>query len=267
MGILSTFEKTEEGMRRLFRRAFGKRTTPPPMDVRYEILKQVESKIILESGEKLFPFGKITIQLRPTVGSLHQDSESLFLEEGTLKTDIRQRLIDLQVRYPEDLEITTETPKSSSSAPGQTFQNPLFKLNFIRLSELRRSEIPETSLVILRGLAEQKAYRIRKANILVGRLSEVMDREGRMVRKNDVVFLDDGNDVNSSVTPAHARIWFDFERREFRIMDEGSRYGTCIVRNGRSVEMPDGDPTGVCLQSGDEIYFGQAGVRFEITPL
>jgi hypothetical protein len=120
--------------------------------------------------------------------------------------------------------------------------------------------------VITKGAAEQPEYRMKKERILVGRLPEVLDREGRLIRRNDLVFLDSGDDINSTVGRIHARIWFDSESREFCIMDEVSRYGTRIIRDGRSIEVPEGNQRGVRLRSGDEIYFGQACVGLEILP-
>jgi hypothetical protein len=37
------------------------------------------------------------------------------------------------------------------------------------------------------------------------------------------------------------------------------------MREGRSIEVPGGNTRGVRLRSGDEIYFGQACLRFEIS--
>jgi hypothetical protein len=105
---------------------------------------------------------------------------------------------------------------------------------------------------------------MKKERILVGRLAEVMDREGRLIRKNDVAFLDNEEDVNSTVGRIHARIWFDHERKDYCIIDEASRYGTRVIREGRSIEVPGGNTRGLRLRSGDEIYFGQACLRFEI---
>ena len=120
-------------------------------------------------------------------------------------------------------------------------------------------------MTVLKGSAEKALYEMKKDRILVGRLPEVLDREGRMIRRNDVVFLDNGEEVNASVGRAHSRIWFDSEKQEFRIMDEVSRYGTRIMREGRSIEVPSGNTRGVRLRSGDEIYFGRACLRFEIS--
>jgi hypothetical protein len=80
-----------------------------------------------------------------------------------------------------------------------------------------------------------------------------------------VVFLDNGDDINSTVGRAHARIWFDFEKNEFFIMDEVSRFGTIIMRENRSIDVPAGNPRGIRLRSGDAIYCGQACLRFELT--
>ena len=123
-------------------------------------------------------------------------------------------------------------------------------------------DVPEISLFVLRGAAEQPEYRLKKERILIGRTPDVMDREGRIIRKNDVAFLDNGEDVNATVGYSHARIWWDFEEKGFFLMDESSRYGTCIVRQGRSLEVPEGNYRGIRIHAGDEIYCGQACLRF-----
>jgi hypothetical protein len=103
---------------------------------------------------------------------------------------------------------------------------------------------------------------LKKERILIGRTPDVMDREGRIIRKNDVVFIDNDGEVNATVGYSHARIWWDFEEKKFFLMDESSRYGTCIVRQGRSMEVPEGNYCGIHLYAGDEIYCGQACLRF-----
>lgn len=100
--------------------------------------------------------------------------------------------------------------------------------------------------------------------MLVGRAPEVLDREGRIVRRNDIVFLESDEEINRSVGLTHARIRFDLEKSEFFILDEGSRYGTRILRDGSVIEVPGGKPDGVRLQSGDDIYCGQACLRFTL---
>ena len=85
-----------------------------------------------------------------------------------------------------------------------------------------------------------------------------------MSRRNDVVFLDNGDETNSTVGRAHATVYFNREKNEFRLVDDVSRYGTRIFREGRSIEVPGGNRRGIRLRSGDEIYLGRACLRFEI---
>jgi hypothetical protein len=254
--------KAEQNIRKRVESAFGRGTAQTPLEVRREILEQVESRIVVDASGNSFPFGKIIVQLRPPTQALRDVFETAFLQDNSLKNDIIEKLEDSQAHLPNDIEVVVELKQVPDSAPAEA--SPLHSLEFVKPDPMRKPEIPETRLVVLKGAAENSEYPLKKERILVGRLSEVLDREGRMVRRNDVVFLDNGSDVNSTVGRAHARIWFDYERREFWIMDEASRYGTRIIRDGRSIEIPGGNVRGIRLRSGDEIYFGQACLRFEL---
>jgi len=83
----------------------------------------------------------------------------------------------------------------------------------------------------------------------------------RIVRRNDVVFEDGADEANSSVSRKHAHILRDGS--DFRLVDDGSEYGTRVFRDGRSLEVPPGDRRGEKLRTGDEIYLGRACLRFE----
>lgn len=167
----------------------------------------------------------------------------------------------------QNLRKCIETAFSAESA-SQEFASPevasqeLYKIDFIKPVQSGSQDVPEISLSVARGAAEQPDYRLKKERILIGRTPDVTDREGRIIRKNDVVFLDNDEDVNSTVGYSHARIWWDFEEKRFFLMDESSRYGTCIVRQGRSLEVPEGNHCGIRIYAGDEIYCGQACLRF-----
>jgi len=68
--------------------------------------------------------------------------------------------------------------------------------------------------------------------------------------------------VNDTVSRAQAHI-LRTSAGEYRLFDDRSSHGTRIFREGRTIALPSGSPRGVKLQPGDEIYFGQACVRFE----
>ena len=264
MGLWDKILKAEKDIRRRVENAFGQGSERTPLEVRKEILEQVESRIVEDKGGRVFPYETVICRLQPPEGSLHDVFETAFLQDGSLQADIEKSLKESRARLREDLQIIVELATASEPDGAQSSPATLFQLEFVKADLHRRREVPEIKLLVTKGAAEQPEYRMKKERILVGRLPEVLDREGRLVRRNDLVFLDSGDDINSTVGRIHARIWFDSENREFCIMDEVSRYGTRIIRDGRSIEVPEGNQRGVRLRSGDEIYFGQACLRFEI---
>lgn len=173
-------------------------------------------------------------------------------------------LKDADIQFPPELEISVGLDEAIASPKKELASSPLYAMEFGDSVNTAKYDIPEIVLEIIKGSAEQSVYRIKKDRLLVGCLSRVLDREGRLVRINNVVFPDTGNEINTTVGDMHARIWFDFKRQEFRVMDESSLYGTRIVRDGHMIEVPAESPRGVGLRSGDEVYFGQACLRFKM---
>jgi hypothetical protein len=262
MGFWHSLLKAEQNIRRRVESAFGQGAAQTPLEIRREILEQVESRIVVDAGGNQFPYGRVIIQLQPPTEALRDVFDAAFLHDRSLHADIIEKLKSLQVRHPFEMEVVVELQAIPDQ--GQTESVPLFRLDFVRPDLSRRPEIPETRLIVVKGSATQPEYRLKRQQILIGRLEEVLDREGKLLRRNDVVFLDSGDDVNSTVGRAHAVILFDKEKSEFRVLDEVSRYGTRIVREGRSIEVPSGNPRGIRLRSGDEVCLGQACLRFEM---
>ena len=121
----------------------------------------------------------------------------------------------------------------------------------------------EVRLTVITGSAEEQQLCLKKKRIHLGRLAEVIDADGRLTRKNDVAFRDDGQAPNPSVSRAHAHIEFDPEKAVFRLFDDRSAHGTSIIRDGSVIPVPQGPSKGVALRHGDEIVLGQASLRFE----
>jgi hypothetical protein len=255
----------KRNMRERIENAFGKKTRRTCLEVRREILEQVESRIATDANRKRFPYAKAIVWLQPTTEVLRNVFEVAFMRDGSLKKDILELLKGANARLQEPFEAIVKIKMDLTLDSEATSPGPLFQLDFIAQDPSIGKEVPEAGFVISKGMAEQQSYKLKKKRILIGRSYEVLDREGRLVRKNDVIFLDNGDDVNSTVDRAHARIWFDFEKNEFCIMDDVSRLGTIIMREGRSIEVPAGNPHGIGLQSGDAIYCGQACLHFEST--
>jgi len=64
------------------------------------------------------------------------------------------------------------------------------------------------------------------------------------------------------VSRVHAHITVDREAEEYRLFDDNSADGTVLFREGRRFDLPPGPRRGVTLKNGDEIYLGQARLRF-----
>ena len=265
MSIRDALLKAKQNINARVENALGHGAAISPLAVRKDILEQVESKIVVDPTGKRFPFGRVVVRLQPQTAKQHAALEEAFVREDALNKYLLQTLQDLQIQCPKEFDARVELQEVSETegAPPRA----LFEIDFVRLHVLRLEEVPEVKLSVIRGAAEQSVYQMKRDRILVGRPVEVLDREGRIVRKNDIVFLENEDEIDASVGNSHARIWYDYEKREFWIMDEGSRYGTRILRSGIVIEVPGEDPAGVQLQSGDDLYFGQAGLHFELNQL
>lgn len=261
MGIWDILAQSEQRLRSRFDNAFSPETMQKLSEIRRQVLEQVDSRFVTESSGKAFPYGKISVLLYPLTDDQGEAFRAAFLEGGSLKRDILRMLEEAQVRLPESVEISV----ASEAVPGaDPMPLAVYKIEFVKRDPSGKREMPAVRLTITKGVAAEPFWRLRKERVLVGRSPEVTDREGRVIRKNDFIFLDDEGEINSTVSYAHARIWWDHASQEFLIMDEVSRYGTSIVREERSLEVPSGNPCGIRLQSGDEVICGQARFRFEL---
>ena len=147
--------------------------------------------------------------------------------------------------------------------------HPTFHLEFDRVARAAHAEPapdlegPGIELVVTRGTAERRTYSMKSARIDLGRRAEVRDSRQRLIRANQVAFLDDEDAANQSVSRCHAHIAYDPLTSGYRVHDDGSIHGTAVIRAGKSVEVARGS-RGVRLKSGDELVLGQARVRVRV---
>jgi hypothetical protein len=240
------------GMLYGIRNPFGRKSRTTSAEVREEIYHRLAPGIAMEQDRKVFSFRKIAIRLQPPTKRIAREFETEFMENSSLKSDISGMLARDRVEAPKGLEISVELRQRSLPAGKNNNTASLFEMQLQDRIAPPGADIPEIRMEILKGKGEQAVYRVVKESLLIGCMPEVQDREGRLVRRNNIVFPHDGND------------WFDLKMREFRIMDESSRAGTRIVREGQTIEVPAENVRGVGLRSGDEIYFGQACLRFTL---
>ena len=125
---------------------------------------------------------------------------------------------------------------------------------------------PPLHLSVLKGVAARGTYELDGERVYLGRLDEVLDATGRVKRRNDVAFVEEG-EINQTVSREHARIAWDADVGAWRLRDENSASGTLLFRAGRSIEVSRHDRRGIRLESGDEVYLGRAALRIEIGPV
>ncbi len=121
---------------------------------------------------------------------------------------------------------------------------------------------PRIDLTVVRGAADRPSYAFTGTTIAIGRGSEVRDSRDRLIRTNHVAFLEQGGDVNRSVSRQHARIEHDAAAGAYRLHDDGASHGTSVIRDGRGLPVPRG--RGLRLRSGDILVLGEARVRVRI---
>jgi hypothetical protein len=269
MSFFSEVEKTiERAFGKWTERAFGPAQSDELLLVHRAILEEIEGKVqTIQRGQRLFPYNHLRVRLvspQPEKRALFQ---AAFAQDSRLENDIRESLqgagCSLPAGFAVEVETVEEGPKGFEIAYAIREAPPVA----VPVAEAPQPE-PEAApaparLVVMRGKAAQESYTVDRARTNIGRMRELSDGQQRIVRRNDIVFEEGGDDANATVSRAHAHIRFDRPSGQYRICDDESEYGTRIFREGRSIEVPGGNRRGERLCPGDEVYLGKACLRFD----
>jgi hypothetical protein len=248
MSLFRNFERTiDEKLRKLF----GSKTIPGQgrelVEIQRLILDRVDDRVQqLPRARRVFPYDHVAVRIPVPNAELRAAYETVFVADHALKEEIADHLRRDDVEFPRDLRVEV-TLFDSAEVPEPS-------LVFRKREE---SPVAAASLGPVRFiLPSGTPVEVAKIRIHVGRSAEVLDDRRRLVRRNDLVVEHD------TVSRAHAHI--EWAGTEFRLFDDGSSYGTSVVHEGRLVEVPRAGGRGQRLDGGDEIYFGQVRVRFEL---
>ena len=270
MNFFSEVEKTiERTFRKWTERAFGPAQSDELLLVRRAILEEIEGKIqTIQRGQRLFPYNYLKVRLVSPEPERRALFQAAFARDRRLENDIRESLDGAECALPAgfavDVETAEEGPKGFEIAYATREAPSVAEAAPAPETEPEPAAAPAPArLVVVRGKAAQETYSIDKSRTNIGRLQELTDSQQRIVRRNDVVFEEGGDDANDTVSRAHAYIRFDRPSGQYRICDDDSEYGTRIFREGRSIEVPAGNRRGERLCPGDEVYVGRACLRFE----
>jgi hypothetical protein len=251
MSLFSEIEKTvERGFRHWTEKMFGPADSNELLVVHRAILEEVETRIqTVARGQRLFPYPNLTVTLVAADADRRALFQAAFGEEDRLERDIRHALEGSGCQIPRGFSVAIATRETGDKP---------FAIDY----QARPAAPPANGrLVVVKGKAERGEYALDQACTNLGRMAEITDAENRVLRRNDVVFLEGADEANATVSRRHAHI-----RREagvYRICDDGSEFGTRVFRDGRTIEVPAGDRRGERLRAGDEIYLGRVCLRFD----
>lgn len=232
-----------------------------PMEVRRAVLEEVERRAVsLGEGRRVFPFNRVRVHLLVEDPEQRLAFEAVVREGWHLEPEIRERLRSQSVQAPPrlDVEVVFE------DEPRPEFGERRFFVHCERAEGETGgggdAGRPDLVLTVLQGKATETVYQLSADRIHLGRLREVIDLDGRVRRRNDVAFLEEG-EVNQTVSREHARIVYDRDSGGYWLRAEPGASATRIYRDGRTVEVSPHDRRGVRIQAGDEIYLGRACVK------
>jgi len=237
-----------------------------PLEIRRAILDEVQSRIVTAGvGKRIFPYNRIRIHILADTEQEREELETIVHEAWDLKADIAERLRDHEAKAPADLdvEIAEITVIAAGDAPDPAFGDRRFRLDLQKAESVQAAPLarPILDLTVLKGTASQHVYTFEgQDRINLGRLEEVFDAEERVRRRNDVIFLEEG-DVSPTVSREQARLTWDDELKAYRLRAEPGASVTRILRDGRTIDVSPQDRRGIKLQHGDEIYLGRACVK------
>ncbi|MGA2131658.1 MAG: FHA domain-containing protein [Bryobacteraceae bacterium] len=272
MNFFSEVEKTiERTFRKWTERAFGAAESDELLMVHRGILEEIESKIqTVQRGQRLFPYNYLHVTLVSQEPERRALFQAAFAQDRRLENDIRDSLQGAGCALPAGFLVDVVTVAEGARG---------FEIRY-EIREVPAAEPPPAlpaiepaavaapvaavaaRLVPVRGTTAQPSYTIDKPRTNIGRMPELTDGEQRIVRRNEIVFDEGGDEANATVSRGHAHIRFD-GAGEYRICDDDSEYGTRVFRDGRSIVVPAGNRRGERLRDGDEIYLGKACLRFE----
>jgi FHA domain len=233
-----------------------------PLEIRRAILDDVESRVIaVGGGKRVFPFNRLRVHLLAPEPQVRTELETVVREGWNLKDEVTACLCERDCAVPPGMEVDVAFEEAASP----NFAERRFWVEYTRAEAAPAPEVaaaarPALEVTVLKGTATQHVYELDHERIYLGRLDEVVDADGRVRRRNDVAFREEG-EINHTVSREHARIAWDGASGGYWLRAEQNASGTRIYRSGKTIDVSAHDRRGVRVQSGDEIHLGRAVVK------
>ena len=260
MSLLRKIEKSlDHRMRAIFSGGSEEPGAREAVELYRDALDQIAGRVTPgKRGDRLFPFNLVTVELRADDSERKAALETLF-DPGQLGDDIRATLKAERVTPPEDLTVAVKFPEEAQDELRVVCERSVKTLH----QPGAPVAITPARLVTITGVSSIPECYLDRVRVNLGRVEDVADAAGKTIRHNELFFPEEAHEVNLSVSRAHAHVAFDAVSGEWRIFDDGSSVGTTLFRGGKRVDVPPHAGRGVALRAGDEIYLGQARLRFD----
>ena len=233
-----------------------------PLEIVHLVVEAVEHEIQPGGrGSRVFPFNSVTLTVLAPSREARARFEAVLAGELPLRDRIVEHLRSKSCAIDDltlDVAYVAKAPKD--------WRHPQFTLAFARVARAPAKETPREAafsridLTVVRGTAERKTYSFTAKRIDLGRCAEVRDTRNRLIRTNQVAFVEGSGEVNQSVSRRHAHLAYEPASGGYRLRDDGSAHGTSVIRNGSTVAVPPGS-LGIRLRTGDELVLGEARLR------
>jgi hypothetical protein len=267
MGFMDKVRRIE---RRIEKLAARSDVALQPIEIRKAALDEVED-LVEPSGRsrRVFPYNRVTVEVVAAGARERAAVESVLGKGSDLGAAVAGRLREAGCAPVPAVDVRLKIARK----PGSDWETGrVFRVLCDRVEPDAPPAAGPTAagadsaqVVVIKGEATRRSYALTGERVNVGRLAEVLDKDKRVVRRNHVVFTDVDTAANRTVSRAHAHIGRT-PSGDHRLFDDGSTHGTRLFRDGRTIAIPSGSPRGTTLRHGDEIFFGQAAVRYVVAP-
>jgi hypothetical protein len=233
-----------------------------PLEITHAVVERVEDQIQPGGrGTRVFPFTHVAVSVVAPTEDARARYDAVFEGAPTLRDRIAERLAAAGCTGPAPAITVRYVARAHKN-----WQQTGFDVRFARTAGETAPVVEEPhseariELTVARGTADRRTYSFAAGRVDIGRCRDVRDGQNRLIRANDVAFVEGADAINQTVSRQHAHILYDRKSGEFRVRDDGSAYGTAVVRAGKTLTVPRGT-RGVRLQAGDEIVLGDAHLR------
>jgi hypothetical protein len=226
-----------------------------PSELLAAIAADVSRHVTVGADGPVFPFNRIAVTLAAVTAERESELRGALSAE-TVRLAIVSDL-SRHVAVPPDLRIDVRTALTPAGAEPFTVT--------LRTAAVKRPPVtaPAPSMARLVSADGSARFTLGEGLFNIGRVSEIHGRDGRMVRRNQIVLGTDP--AGGTVSRMHARIQGvrGGDSLTFTLFDDGSQRGSTVVRAGVPHTVVGG-AVGVRLRDGDELYFGKVCLHFRL---